>query len=162
MLVAEAALYYKQIEKLNLLQVLNKIYEKYGYYLEDQTSITLKGIEGKKEMAEIMTGLRGADIHSIAGIPLERIDDYELRIGKRLKEDTIKEKYALTLPKSQVIRYSFVGGGFVMVRPSGTEPKIKFYFSVRGKEPDLLEKTLHNVRSDLLSLVSKILGKPID
>lgn len=162
MLVAEAALYYKQIENLNLLQVLNQIYEKYGYYLEDQTSITLKGIEGKKEMDEIMAGLRRADIDSFAGIPLEQIDDYELRIGKRLKENSIEEKYALTLPKSQVLRYSFVGGGFVMVRPSGTEPKIKFYFSIRGNKPDQLEKTLQNVRTDLLSLVSKILGKPLD
>lgn len=160
MLVAEAALYFKQVEQLNLLQVLNKIYEKYGYYLEDQTSITLKGIEGKKEMDLIMAGLRRSEIHSFAGIPIERIDDYELRTGKRLNNSS-EETYALTLPQSQVLRYSFVGGGFVMVRPSGTEPKIKFYFSIRGERPDLLQNTLNEVRTDLLALVSQILGKPI-
>lgn len=161
MLVAEAALYFKQAEQLNLLQVLNRIYEKYGYYFEDQTSITLKGIEGKKEMDLIMAGLRRSDIYSFAGIPIERIEDYELRTGKWLNNSS-KETYNLTLPQSQVLRYSFAGGGFVMVRPSGTEPKIKFYFSIRGEHPDLLQNTLNEVRTDLLALVSQILGKPLE
>lgn len=162
MLVAEAALYYKQKEKLNLLQILDKIYQKYGYYLEDQISITLKGKEGKAEMEQIMAGLRQSEIHSFANIPLERVDDYELRIGKRLNEDGTDKTYSLTLPQSKVLRYAFTGGGFVMARPSGTEPKIKFYFSIRGTQPVTVQKTLVQVREDLLAKVSQILGKPLN
>lgn len=161
MLVAEAALYYKQIEQRNLLQVLDGIYQKYGYYVEDQLSITLKGKEGKTEMDHIMSGLRKSEIHSFAGIPIERIDDYELRIGKRLEGDVEEETYSLTLPQSKVLRYAFSGGGFVMVRPSGTEPKIKFYFSIRGTQPLVLQEKLLQVKEALLTQVSEIIGKPL-
>lgn len=162
MLVAEAALYYKRKEQLTLLQVLDKIYQKYGYYREAQTSITLKGKEGKAEMEQIMAGLRQSEIHSFAGLPLDRIDDYELRMGKRLSKDGMDKTFALTLPQSKVLRYAFAGGGFVMVRPSGTEPKIKFYFSIRGTQPETVQETLVQVREDLLAKVSQILGKPLN
>jgi phosphoglucomutase len=162
MLVAEAALYYLQKENLTLLQVLDKIYQEYGYYLEAQTSITLKGKEGKAEMEQIMAGLRESEIRSFAGLPLGRIDDYELGRGKQLVGDGTDKTYPLTLPKSKVLRYAFSGGGFVMVRPSGTEPKIKFYFSIRGTQPEMVEKNLVQVREDLLAKVSKIIGKPLN
>lgn len=160
-LVAEAALYYQQKEDLTLIQILERIYHKYGYYLEAQTSITLKGIEGKAEMERIMAGLRESEIYSFAGIPLERIDDYELQKGKQVVENRIDKTYPLSLPKSKVLRYAFAGGGFVMVRPSGTEPKIKFYFSIRGAHSEVVEENLAKVREDLLAKVSKILGKPL-
>ncbi|HVJ48576.1 phospho-sugar mutase [Desulfitobacterium sp.] len=162
MLVAEAALYYKQKEQQTLLQVLDKIYQEYGYYVEDQTSITLKGKEGKAEMEQIMAGLRHSEIRSFAGVPLVRIDDYELRIGKHLSGDVTDDTYPLTLPQSEVLRYAFSGGGFVMVRPSGTEPKIKFYFSIRGTQPETVRITLNEVKDDLLTKVSQILGKPLN
>lgn len=162
MLVAEAALYYKQREQLTLPEVLETIYRRYGYYLEDQTSITLKGKEGKAEMERIMAGLRQSEIRSFANLPLERIEDYELQSGLRLCGKSSGETYPLALPQSKVLRYTFSGGGFVMVRPSGTEPKIKFYFSIRGTQPQAVQEKLDQVRSELLTRVSRILGKSLN
>ena len=162
-LLAEAALYYKEVETRTLDNVLEEISQKYGYFTDDQVSITLKGKEGKEEMDKIMAGLRASEISSLGEILIERIDDYELRIGKRLGNVTQEtpETYPLTLPQSNVIRYSFLGGGFVMARPSGTEPKIKFYFSVKQSDTNKLEETLAQVKKDLLNRVSSILGKEI-
>lgn len=159
-LLAEAALYYKEVESRTLIDVLEEISQTYGYFADDQVSITLKGKEGKEEMDKIMSGLRLAEITSFGGIPIERIDDYELRMGKDIVSDP-PETYPLTLPQSNVIRYSFQGGGFVMARPSGTEPKIKFYFNIRHTDPDKLQDTLAQVKQDLLDRVQGILGKEI-
>lgn len=159
-LLAEAALYYQEIESRTLIDVLDEIYKKYGYFADDQVSITLKGKEGKEEMDKIMAGLRAAEITSLGEIPIERIDDYELRIGKRLKNGT-HDTYPLTLPQSNVIRYSFEGGGFVMARPSGTEPKIKFYFNVRNPNSSDLQETLNRIKKNLLDRVNAILGEEI-
>lgn len=159
-LLAEAALYYKEVESRTLIDVLNQIFEKYGYFADDQVSMTLKGKEGKEEMERIMAGLRATRITTLGEIPIEKVDDYELRIGTKFKGET-SETYPLTLPQSNVIRYSFEGGGFVMARPSGTEPKIKFYFNVRSSNALELEGTLARVKSDLLAQVKEILGKDI-
>lgn len=159
-LLAEAALYYKEIEARTLIDVLDDISQKYGHFTDDQVSITLKGKEGKEEMDAIMTGLRAAEISSLGGITIERIDDYELRMGKQLTDEAPK-KYPLLLPQSNVLRYSFHGGGFVMARPSGTEPKIKFYFNVKNSNPTELQETLTGVKKDLLDRVNAILGKEI-
>lgn len=162
-LLAEAALYYKEVEARTLVDVLEEISKKYGYFADDQISITLKGKEGKAEMAKIMAELRKSEILSLGENPIERIEDYELSIGKRLQNVTEgnPEIYPLTLPQSNVIRYSFLGGGFVMARPSGTEPKIKFYFSVKESDPNKLEAKLSRVKHEMLSRVNGILGKDI-
>lgn len=159
-LLAEAVLYYKEIEARTLIDVLDEISQKYGYFADDQVSITFKGKEGKEEMDRIMAGLRAAEIATLGEIPFERIDDYELRIGKRFTNEA-QETYPLSLPQSNVLRYSFQGGGFVMARPSGTEPKIKFYFNVRNSNQTELLDTLARVKKDLLNRVCAILGKEI-
>jgi len=152
LLLAEAVLYYQEKEGRTLFQVLEEIYQKYGYYLDDQISLTFTGKEGKEKIAGIMAKLRQRSVDSLGGIPLEAIEDYQLGIGKKLAEP--ERTYELKLPKSNVLRFSFQGGGFVMARPSGTEPKIKFYFNLKGKEPADLEKTLAGVKKDLLELVN--------
>ena len=157
-LLAEATLYYKLRENLTLLQVLDKIYQKYGYYMEDQVSITLQGKEGKEEMDEIMAVLRETEIRNLGGLAIEKIDDYKLGQGRRIAGDS----YPLTLPQSNVLRFSFQHGGFAMARPSGTEPKIKFYFCIRRDKPNELYDTLKLVKEDLLGKVQKILGKDLD
>lgn len=159
-LLAEAALYYKEIEARTLIDVLDEISQKYGYFADDQVSITLKGKEGKEEMERIMSGLRAAKITSLGEISIERIDDYELRMGKQLTNEG-QEIYPLLLPQSNVLRYSFHGGGFVMARPSGTEPKIKFYFNVRSPNSTQLPVMLMQVKNDLLNRVKEFLGKEI-
>lgn len=151
LLLSEAALYYQEIEGRSLLQVLEEIYLQYGYFIDDQISTTLEGKEGKEKMQQIMIKLRQSDVTSMGGIPIECIDDYEL--GKGRKVVFPQNSYSLTLPKSNVIRYSFQGGGFVMARPSGTEPKIKFYFNIKDINPQELRSTLDRVKTDLLKLI---------
>ncbi|MEL1135957.1 phospho-sugar mutase [Desulfitobacterium sp. THU1] len=152
LLLCEAALYYQEREGRSLLEVLEDIYQRYGYFVDDQISMTLQGKEGKEKMQRMMTTLRETTVESFGGILIERIDDYELRKGKRIIAP--QENYSLLLPQSNVIRYSLQGGGFVMARPSGTEPKIKFYFNIRDVNPQELQNTLERVKSDLLKLVA--------
>ncbi|MGE4274308.1 MAG: phospho-sugar mutase [Desulfitobacterium sp.] len=152
LLLCEAALYYQEREGRSLLEVLEDIYQRYGYFVDDQISMTLQGKEGKEKMQRMMTTLRETTVESFGGILIERIDDYELRKGKRIIAP--QENYSLLLPQSNVIRYSLQGGGFVMARPSGTEPKIKFYFNIREVNPQQLQNTLERVKSDLLKLVA--------
>ncbi|MHB1651934.1 MAG: phospho-sugar mutase [Desulfitobacteriaceae bacterium] len=153
-LCAEAALYYKNVEKRTLWQVLQDIFIKFGFYLDDQESFAFPGKEGKEEMVKIMNFLREEDIKTIGGIVVERRDDYDKRQGKDLLTGKV---YSLTLPQSDVLRFSFVGGGFVMARPSGTEPKIKFYFSVKDMDPINVAKTFQTVKEDWLSRINRIL-----
>ncbi|KTE91097.1 phosphoglucomutase [Desulfitobacterium hafniense] len=151
LLLAEAALYYQEQEGRSLLEVLEDIYGKYGYFIDDQISITLAGKAGKEQMERMMVKLRETDVKSFGGLAIACIDDYELRKGRRMIDPF--HSYDLALPQSNVIRYSFQGGGFVMARPSGTEPKIKFYFNIRGVNPQQLSTTLEDVKKDLLELI---------
>lgn len=152
-LLAEAALYYQQIEGRNLFDVLESIYQQFGYYLDDQVSLTLEGIQGKEEMAKIMDSLRQEEIVELGGTKIEKFDDYEKRIGK---DSSTGLMYPLTLPRSNVVRFSFHGGGFVMVRPSGTEPKIKFYFSIKSNSLTEAESALNKVKADVMDLIARI------
>jgi len=152
-LMAEAALYYQHVEGRNLFDVLESIYKQFGYYLDEQESLALEGIQGKEEMAKIMDSLRQQEIHKLGGINIEKIDDYEQRIGK---VSSTGLTYPLTLPRSNVLRFSFDGGGFVMVRPSGTEPKIKFYFSIKAATLLLAKATLEKVKTDVMNRIAVI------
>lgn len=147
LLLAEATLYYREKEGKSLLQVLDEIYEKYGYFDDDQLSITLEGKEGKEQMEQIMANLREHDITSLGGISISHVDDYQAQKGKTLIGD--RTEYHLNLPQSNVLRYSFAGGGFVMARPSGTEPKIKFYFNLKASSAQEFPELLERVKSDL-------------
>jgi phosphoglucomutase len=111
--------------------VLNDLYEKYGYHLEEQMSITLKGEEGSAKIKAILEHFREADIESFAGIKINAKEDYQLsvRIDGKNKSD-------LAFPKSDVIKYFLSDGTWVAIRPSGTEPKMKFYFCVLGKNEE--------------------------
>ncbi|TGE32498.1 phospho-sugar mutase [Desulfosporosinus sp. Sb-LF] len=152
-LLAEAALYYQQVEGSNLFDILEGIYKRFGYYLDAQESLALEGMKGKEEMARIMDTLRQEEILELGGILIEKFDDYEHRIGKNLGSG---QTYPLKLPRSNVLRFSFNGGGFVMVRPSGTEPKIKFYFSVKGDTLLEAEDTLRKVKTDVMHRITQI------
>lgn len=152
-ILAEAALYYQEVEGLSLFAVLERIYQQFGYYLDDQESLVLEGKQGKEEMALIMDSFRKDEIAELSGIPIVKFDDYERRLGKNLPTG---ETYALQLPRSNVLRYSFAGGGFVMVRPSGTEPKIKFYFSVKADTLAAAQDTLTKVKDEVMKRIVKI------
>jgi len=149
-LLAEAALYYRSKEGLTLPEVLEKIFKNYGYYLDEQVAVTLKGKEGKEKIMAVMDLLRKQKKDSLAGIPLKSVEDFQT--GQKLY---IRENRAtvIELPRENILRFSFEGGGFVMARPSGTEPKIRFYFCVKG---DSYEQS-----AELLKLVKKEFFKDI-
>lgn len=153
-LVSEAALYYKERENATLPEVLERIYQTYGYYREDTQSMAFAGREGKITMDSIMEGLRAHDLPEIGGLPVRSVDDYKTGQGKNLRSGAV---YRLTLPVSNVLRYSFQGGGFVMARPSGTEPKIKFYFCLKGKDRAEAKQRLSAVKDDFLGRVKGFL-----
>jgi len=135
-LIAEAALYYKETQNKSLLDVLEDIYAQFGYYIEDQISVTLKGKEGSEKIAQIMTWLRQTPIKKLGSHEIAAIEDY-------LNAHT-------GLPKSNVIRYMLREGGFVMARPSGTEPKIKFYFLVKASDRNQAEQIMEDVKNSFL------------
>ena len=125
MTVCEAVAYYKK-QGLTLWDQLNKMYEKYGYYKEKQMSITLKGIEGAEKIKKMMENMRNNPPKEIAGLKVKSFGDYD-------KQEIIDEngrKENTGLPKSNVLYFDLEKNAWVCVRPSGTEPKIKFYIGV--------------------------------
>ena len=128
MALCEAAAYYKTQGK-TLWDAMLDLYEKYGYYKDDVTSITLKGIEGLAKIQEIMNTLRDQAPQEIGAYKVTAIRDY--------KKDTVTDLATgrvtpTGLPASNVLYYEMTDGAWVCVRPSGTEPKVKFYLGVKG------------------------------
>ncbi len=111
----------------SLWDKLVKLYIQYGFYLEDLISITKKGMRGAEEIAEMMKAYRSNPPKAINGSPVIQLLDYELQVGKNLKTG---ETWQLDTPKSNVLQFILEDGSKISARPSGTEPKIKFYFSV--------------------------------
>ena len=149
MILCEAAAYYKS-QGITLYDQMNRLYEKYGYYREDLVSVTLKGIEGMEKIKEIMEGYRKNPPTKAGEFQVLKIRDY--------KADTItdlvtKEVTPTGLPKSDVLYFDLSDDAWCAVRPSGTEPKIKFYFGVQGaNETDAKEK-LHHLVNDPVFVV---------
>ena len=127
--IAEAAAWAKE-QKKTLYDILMDIYLKYGYYKEHLLSITRKGISGSQEIAEMMRHYRENTPQTINGLNVIMLKDYKTSISKNL---ITGEETAIDLPKSDVLQLFLDDGSIITVRPSGTEPKIKFYFGVTGK-----------------------------
>lgn len=123
-LIAECCNYYKTLNK-TLIDVLNEIYDEYGYVSDIQESETLPGIEGQKKMEEIVNQYRYGNIKEIDGRKVIAKEDYKLSI--RTDQNG---KNPLTLPKSNVIKLFLEDGSWIVVRPSGNEPKIKYYKNI--------------------------------
>lgn len=128
-LIAEMALYYKSKGK-NLYEALQDLFKAHGYYKEDQVALEMKGKDGQEEIAQIISNLRDNPPKDIGGILVSQIEDYELSISKDIKSGEEKE---ILLPQSNVIKLKLEDGSWVVVRPSGTEPKMKIYIAVKGK-----------------------------
>ena len=118
MLIAEMAAHFKK-EGKPLTGVLEDLYRRFGYYYDKSVSYTLKGMEGAARIAAIMDEARSMDMKSLIPEVVETLD-FKKGIGD--------------LPRENVLKYRLAGGGWFAIRPSGTEPKIKFYFSLRGKD----------------------------
>lgn len=146
MLICEMAAYYRKNGK-SLYEVMNSVYEEYGYYINRTLSFEFEGASGMEKMAGIMSNLRDNPPAEVSDIEVVATADYKLSVAKDLKTGT--EEF-INLPKSNVLSYSLADGGAVIVRPSGTEPKIKLYLTSVGK-----------TREESLALCDK-LGKDME
>jgi phosphoglucomutase len=139
-------------EGKTLFEQLLDIYVRYGYYKESLLSLTKKGMKGAEEIAEMMRGYRDNPPTVINGSEVVTIYDYQLQQIKDIKTGDIK---ALDLPKSNVLQFLLADGSKISARPSGTEPKIKFYFSVN--EPLAQASEFDKVTADLDKKISGII-----
>lgn len=128
MLICEMAAYYKSIGK-TLYEALQDIYSKYGYYICSQVSFTCEGQSGMQRIFDIMQDLRYTERKDISGMQIAKVSDYETSLTTFAATG---EKQTIDLPKSNVIGFDFEDGSSIIVRPSGTEPKIKMYLSAVG------------------------------
>jgi phosphoglucomutase len=120
------------------------MYKKYGVFYQTLYSFTFDGESGMKRMNEIMNDLRENPLTSIGGLKVERFEDYKKGTAKDIATGAVTE---LTLPKSNVLAFYLEGGCKAIVRPSGTEPKIKTYLTAKAptrEEADVIEKKLYN------------------
>lgn len=121
---------YEKDKGRSLFEKLIDLYVQYGFYKEGLISITKKGMRGAEEIAEMMEGYRSNPPATINGAAVVELIDYEMKIGKNLQTG---EQWNIELPKSNVLQFITADGSKISARPSGTEPKIKFYFSVKTK-----------------------------
>ena len=135
MALCEAAAYYKK-QGLTLWDQMLKIYEKYGYYKESQISIVLKGQEGAEKIKKMMSNMRNNPIKKIGKYDVKSITDYENLVVNN----------EIVLPKSNALYYELEQNGWCCVRPSGTEPKIKFCFGVCGNSLENVNEELENLQ----------------
>ena len=141
MLLAEAAAYYKKQGK-TLLDVLTGIYEKYGYFAEDEPNIVLDGIEGAERISRMMAVTRAELPADVAGLKVDRVIDY-------------KDGYE-DMPPSDVLRFFLEDGSWFAVRPSGTEPKIKFYFYSKADTREAALEKNERIRNEVFSRIGEI------
>mgnify|MGYP004622455037 FL=1 len=130
LLISEMAAYYYD-KGMTLYEGLQEVYKKYGYYREELQSITLKGIDGMEQIKSIMNTFRTSNIEEIAGIKVAELKDYSQGIDN--------------LPKSDVLKFILEDNSWIAVRPSGTEPKIKFYYGCNGAEKEVVDNKLEEI-----------------
>lgn len=141
MLICEMAAYYKK-HKMTLVDALNVLYSEYGFYLDALDSFVLKGKNGASRIKNIMSYFRANKATVFPNIT--DVKDYSTGIGD--------------LPKSNVLKFFLKGGSWIAVRPSGTEPKLKMYYSVRGIDSSTCERSLQNIRT----IINGIMGMDIE
>lgn len=146
-MISEMTAYYKG-RGMSLYDGLSEIYKKYGYCLEDLKSITLKGMDGSKKIKSIMESLRNNAPKSVAGLDVINVKDYK----KKIEIDVDGNTKTITLPEADVIQLVLKDKSMVSIRPSGTEPKIKFYFSSRGKDIDEARANIERIEEDIFKI----------
>ncbi len=143
-LLCEMAAYEKNKGR-SLFAKLIDLYVQYSFYKEHLISITKKGMDGQQQIADMMAGFRNNPPKILAGSDVVQLLDYELKKGKNLKTG---EEWQIKLPKSNVLQFILADGSKISARPSGTEPKIKFYFSVYKKLNNVAEFDKTNAALD--------------
>ncbi|EJV85628.1 phospho-sugar mutase [Bacillus cereus] len=143
----EVAAYYKSQGK-TLYDGLLEVFEKYGFFREDLVSLTLKGKDGAEQIQEMMATFRENPPKEVAGLTVVAVEDYKASIVTSLQDG---HKEEIHLPKSNVLKYQLEDGSWFCLRPSGTEPKIKFYFGVKDSSLQNSEQKLLTIKEDIMN-----------
>lgn len=151
--VCELAAYYKS-KGITLYDALIALYEQFGYYKEGLEALTLKGIEGIQKIDHILSTLRKTPPTELNGVRVIEVRDYEHNQIKDLITGQIK---ATGLPKSNVLYFVLEDGSWLCIRPSGTEPKVKFYFGVSGDSSDSADAKLAGLSKAMMNQVNQII-----
>ena len=150
LLISEMAAYYRSIGS-SINKALQDIYAKFGYYLNKVDSYEFEGLSGMDKMKDIMQGLRDKPLAKLGSLPVVAREDYKTLVHK---DEVTGEEWHIDLPSANILIYYLEGGHQVIVRPSGTEPKIKVYYSIKGK--DLEEATA--VKADIDTVIKAVLA----
>ncbi|HOY90224.1 MAG TPA: phospho-sugar mutase [Bacteroidales bacterium] len=142
---------YAAMNGKTLMDILEMLYEKYGYFLEDQKSISMTGIEGMENMKKLMDNYRNNPPEMINNIPVVKILDYQISKAKNIKNNSIDN---IDLPKSNVLQFILEDDTKITIRPSGTEPKIKYYFAIVRK--NINNESFEQIWAKLLSEMEKL------
>lgn len=153
-LAVEVCAFYKQ-QGMSLYEGLLQLFDQYGYYREGQQSLTLKGKEGEETIQAILTSFRNEPPTEVAGKKVTVIEDYKMK--ERVNTAT-GEKTMITLPTSNVLKYLLEDDSWFCLRPSGTEPKVKVYFGVKGKSLADSEAKLQRLSDAVMRRVHHFLG----
>ena len=146
-LLCEAAAYYKE-KGISLWEQILNMYKKYGYYKEGIKQITLEGIDGAEKIKSIMSNLRNSKPKKIGSYEVKKIRDYQ---EQTIYDCKTKETSKIDLPKSNVLYYELSEDGWLAVRPSGTEPKIKYYMGVKGTSLEDANKRLEKLEKSIIN-----------
>jgi phosphoglucomutase len=152
MLICEMTAYYKFNNK-SLLDVLDEIYKEHGFYKEETISLTFGGVSGQNKMKSIMEFFRENKINSLAGKSIPCIYDYKLGIVSNLVDGKTEK---LNYPKSDVLKFCFENGSWLVLRPSGTEPKLKVYLSIKEETESKTIETLEKAKDEIVSIIERI------
>ena len=154
MLIAEMTLFYKQQGK-SLYDGLIDLYNKYGFFKEGLVSIELKGKEGQEKIAKCIDELRNSSLAEVNGVKVATKLDYKLSKEENLSAGT---ESVINLPKSNVLKYILENGSSFVVRPSGTEPKMKIYLAVKGSSLEDADKQLEVFKDKVMNIVNEKLA----
>lgn len=144
-LLAEVAAYYKSLGK-TLYDGLQELFEQYGYFVENTKSLTFAGIDGADKIASLMNKFRAETPAEFGGVKVAKVEDFSLQTETDTATGAVTP---MTLPKANVVKYWLTDGSWVAVRPSGTEPKIKFYVGTKGATAQAADEELAAIQATI-------------
>lgn len=148
-LLAEVAAYYKSLGK-TLYDGLQELFEQYGYFVENTKSLTSAGIDGADKIASLMNKFRAETPAEFGGVKVAKVEDFSLQTETDTATGAVTP---MTLPKANVVKYWLTDGSWVAVRPSGTEPKIKFYVGTKGATAQAADEELAAIQATIATYV---------
>ena len=151
-LVCEMAAYYKE-KGMTLYEALLKLYEAYGYYRDGVKSMTMKGLEGMARIQRIMKTFRENTPQELGGYKVVMAKDYQTQVFRNMETG---EESGSPLPVSDVLHYTLEDGTWVCIRPSGTEPKLKFYIGVKADDLQAAQDKVDALDADIEAKVAEI------